>query len=308
MLLAQVELTRGNWAAGWQHYRQREQRAAFEREVAAQGLRYRVPALGEIAAREVTLIGEQGLGDILFFLRFAPLLAARNARLNFLGDDRLRPLLERSALFAKIFSQHAPHAMGAALPLLVGDLPEVSAGHDSPCPPSLRIPADPAKAQVWKEGLEAAGPKPWIGITWRAGTPREVFARGLYKAVPPQELAAALAPLGGTVFAVQRNPEPGEIESASGALGRTVHDLSRINEDLDDALAVMALLDHYFGVSNTNTHLRAAAGATADVLVPFPPEWRWGAAGDSPWFPGFRVHRQQRDAGWVEALGGLVRP
>ena len=35
---------------------------------------------------------------------------------------------------------------------------------------------------------------------------------------------------------------------------------------------VLALLDEYIGVSNTNMHLRAAAGRTARVLVPRPAE------------------------------------
>ena len=306
LLLAQVELARGAWDSGWRHYARREQRAVFEREAAAQHRPYRVPALGDIAGREVTLIGEQGLGDILFFLRFAPLLASRKARLNFLGDDRLRPLLERTRLFAGIFSQDKPHAMGTAVPLLVGDLPAVTAGHEAPCPASLTIAPTPEKLERWRSGFEAAGPKPWIGITWRAGTPSAVLARRLFKSVAVRELAGALRSLGGTLVAVQRNPEPGEIAAASEALGRPVHDLSRVNDDLDDALATMSLLDRYVGVSNTNMHLRAAAGKTADVLVPFPPEWRWGIAGESPWFPGFRVHRQPLDGGWAEVLARLA--
>ncbi|HEX5128410.1 MAG TPA: hypothetical protein VFV90_01630, partial [Usitatibacter sp.] len=100
---------------------------------------------------------------------------------------------------------------------------------------------------------------------------------------------------------------PGEIERASRAARRTVSDFSRANDDLEDALAVAFLLDRHVAVSNTNLHLAAAAGATADVLVPFPPEWRWRAQGDSPWFPGFRVHRQGLDGDWTEALAGLAR-
>ena len=58
-------------------------------------------------------------------------------------------------------------------------------------------------------------------------------------------------------------------------------------------LALLALLDDYVGVSNTNMHLRAGVNRTAKVLVPAPPEWRWMAEGkESPWFPGFTVYRQ----------------
>jgi hypothetical protein len=71
--------------------------------------------------------------------------------------------------------------------------------------------------------------------------------------------------------------------------GREVHDFSAWNDDLEDALALMGVLDEYAGVSNTNMHLRAGLGRTANVLVPFPPEWRWqGTGGESPWFPAAR--------------------
>jgi hypothetical protein len=69
----------------------------------------------------------------------------------------------------------------------------------------------------------------------------------------------------------------------------------------------MALVDRYVSVSNTNVHLRASAGATAHVLVPHPPEWRWFAEGASPWFPNARVHRQASDGDWRAALADLTR-
>ena len=86
---------------------------------------------------------------------------------------------------------------------------------------------------------------------------------------------------------------------------RPVHDLCAVNEDLDESLAAMSALDEYVGVSSTNVHLRAGTGRTGRILVPFPPEWRWMAAGDSAWFPGFTVYRQDVASGWDAALGRL---
>ena len=72
-------------------------------------------------------------------------------------------------------------------------------------------------------------------------------------------------------------------------------------------LALLALIDDYVGVSNTNMHLRAAAGKTARVLVPCPAEWRWMASGSSPWFPGFGIYRQALNGRWEDALTALRR-
>ena len=191
--------------------------------------------------------------------------------------------------------------------VLLADLPTVGPLRD-PYPRSLDIPAEPTRVARWKGVLEESGPRPWIGITWRAGLPGQPPSRALSKNVPPAALATSVAALRGTVLSLQRDAQPGEIEAAGAALGHGIVDLAAANADLEDALALVALLDRHIGVSSTNMHLAAAAGRSADVLVPFPPEWRWGAEGAAtPWFPGFRVHRQRRDGDWSEALAAIAR-
>ncbi len=303
MYLAQVLLLLGRRDEGWRAYAAREPRRAFEARCAAAGTRYALPALTEVGGRDLVLVAEQGLGDTLFFLRFAPALAGAGARLAFRGDTRLHPLLGRTGLFAAL---HAPDSQAQHVPgaLLVGDLPAVR-GMPAVAP-SLRIPADPQRLARWRSRLEAAGPRPWIGLAWRAGTAPEAAAHALHKALPLEPFLAAAARLPGTLFALQRAPAEDELRRAASAAGRPVHDLAAANDDLEEALAAIALLDRVVGVSNTNVHLAAAAGTAADVLVPFPPEWRWGIAGDSPWFPGFRVLRQAPREGWEAPLAAIA--
>ena len=160
-----------------------------------------------------------------------------------------------------------------------------------------------------KKRLTALGPPPYLGLTWRAGIAPEQ-QRGtdwvLHKAVPLEVLCRAVRDVEGTLIDLQRNPERAELERLSALAGKPVHDFTALNEDLEGMLALLALLDDYIGVSNTNMHLRAGAGRSARVLVPNPPEWRWMAAGDeSPWFPGFRIYRQSLDGGWSDAVERL---
>jgi tetratricopeptide (TPR) repeat protein len=303
MFVAQSELLLGRWPAAWGAYARREPRREFERAAAARGAPYSPPRLADIAGRRITLVAEQGLGDTLFFLRWAPFLKATGARLAFVGDARLHGMLARTRLFERIDPPQA--AAGAMNAVLVGDLPSIDA-RDPLAVPTLAIPPLPDRVAAWQEVLRSAGPRPWIGVQWRAGTPREKVAHALSKSVPVQDLFARLAGLPGTIVALQRDLAPGELDGAARAAGRPVHDLSRANADLEDALALVTLLDRHVAVSSTTLHLAAAAGATADVLVPFPPEWRWRSEGDSPWFPGFRVHRQAIDGDWSAALASAA--
>jgi hypothetical protein len=130
----------------------------------------------------------------------------------------------------------------------------------------------------------------------------------LFKAVEISGLAHALGDSAGTLVALQRAPAQGEIEELSALTGRPIHDFTAINDDLEDMIVLLALIDEYIGVSNTNMHLRAAVSRTARVLVPAPAEWRWMSSGRaSPWFPGFTIYRQSLQGDWTAALEELRR-
>ena len=141
-------------------------------------------------------------------------------------------------------------------------------------------------------------------MTWRAGA-RNRFRR-LYKETPTADLVDAMRGIAGTFIAIQRNPEPGELDRIESRLGRPLADLTALNDDLEDMLALVGLLDDYVCVSNTNLHLRATQGGACRVLIPNPPEFRWMARGvESPWFPGTTVYRQDTEEDWIDALARL---
>ena len=71
---------------------------------------------------------------------------------------------------------------------------------------------------------------------------------------------------------------------------------------------LLASLDEYITVSNTNVHLRAAVGRTSRVLVPSPPEWCWMDVGsESPWYPGTALYRQSKSGDWTESIRQLKK-
>jgi hypothetical protein len=161
-----------------------------------------------------------------------------------------------------------------------------------------------------RERLAALGPGPCLGVTWWAGTRPEAAGRRkpTYRAVPPEQLAAALKHWPGQILVLQRDPQPGEIAAFQAALGREVHDFSAANDDLEAMLALLAVLDEYVGVDNTNMYLAASVGKPCRALLASLPDWRWGAAGTgTPWFPDFRQYRQGRDGRWDEALEKLTQ-
>ncbi len=333
-------LALGDLRAGWKEYEWRTARRTFLADNPHIRLAAGLPA--SLSGKKICLLREQGLGDELFFLRFAAELKSRGAEITYLAHAKLASLLERVPALDRVITQQDALPAADSI-MLVGDLPRMLARFaHSPLhprtdsrqrppgaltqeiasarrqrvfypelPAPLALTVSPPRLQDMKQRLDRLGPPPYIGMTWRAGiapAQQRATVRVLHKALPLEELGAALRAVDGTLLALQRNPESGEIGRLASLTGRPVHDLAALNEDLETMLALLTLLDEYIGVSNTNMHLRAGAGRTARVLVPCPPEWRWMATGDeSPWFPGFRVYRQGPDGDWGGALARLTR-
>ena len=294
--LARALLTLGHFREAWAQYRWR---------LVAQGVTMHVPDAAQepldesLSGRELLLRSEQGIGDVLFFLRFAPELVRRGARLAFQGDARLHALLQRTGVFELGLASEYVATPGREA-LFVGDLPWLLDAHDPDTfPPPLRLTPLQDRVHRLEKQLAREGDGPLIGLTWRAGTVAPGPVARQLKELAPEDLALAARSRPGTWISVQRQPRDGEREALEVALGSPVQDLSDANEDLEEMLALMSVLDDYVGVSNFNTHLRAGLGRPMAVLVPFPPEWRWGIGGErSVWFPTAHITRQAPRGDW----------
>jgi len=306
--LATVLLSLERFRDGWAAFRLRPRKPQLPGAATVPALRR--ADLDDLSSKRVLVRGEQGLGDELFFLRFAPQLREREATLVYMGDGRLARMLAAARAVDEFVGSASP-TPSADYFVLAGDLPDILGDEEAvrrPAPVAL-LP-EGVRVERLRARLSAAGPAPYIGVTWQAGVAAnrwEVEQKAaLFKRVPPGALGAALGEVPGTVVVVQRESQESDLAAFSRGLGRPAVDLSSLGVDLEDALALMALLDEYVGVSNTNMHLRAGVGRPGRVLVQLPAEWRWGAAGmRSPWFPGFTLYRETAAGGWEGALDRL---
>jgi tetratricopeptide (TPR) repeat protein len=332
--LTYMLLTEGCLGDGWAEYGTRPAMDTFNTKYGALALARKLPA--EVRGLHVCLLREQGLGDEIFYLRYARMLHAAGARVSYRTNNKLLTLLRRTDFLDRVIEEDGdlppadvvmmiadlPHALCDApasslraraltgrMPV-VGELPWRVSVFRPPVPETIRLAPGEAALAAVRERLARAGPPPYLGLTWRGGTPpREQGADVwlLFKEVGLADLAGAVKAFPGTLLGLQRKPAPGELDALSAAASKPVHDFTDLNEDLEAILALVAVIDDYVGVSNTNMHLRAAAGRTARVLAPRPAEWRWMQQGtSSAWFPGFTVYRQSLQGEWHAALTALA--
>ncbi len=291
-------LLQGRSQEGFHHYRYRKSREKNNAPFAD------IPLAENLSGQHILLIGDQGIGDELFFLRYLPELEKRNpGQITLLASQKLVPLLQHShSRYQALIKENSPRPP-ADLTYSMGDLAFLLDNPPLPSPLPLRPKTDYLK--LISKQLRHLGPPPYLGLTWRAGPRNPNDLAVLDKHIPLQALADAVSAWPGTYLALQRRPEQGELERLSELLGRPVFDLTTLNEDLEVMLAALELIDDYVAVSNTNVHLRASLGRPSRVLIPLPSEWRWGLAERSPWFPDHPLYREHPHQGWRPALDRL---
>jgi ADP-heptose:LPS heptosyltransferase len=82
-----------------------------------------------------------------------------------------------------------------------------------------------------------------------------------------------------------------------------VHHWQEAIDDYDQTAALVAALDSVLTVCTAIVHLTGSLGRPALVMVPFGPDWRYGASGERMiWYPSVRLLRQRRIGDWSEVL------
>jgi tetratricopeptide (TPR) repeat protein len=311
--LSLLLLGSGQTAEGWKHYLRRPLNSTFIRPFSSAPDQHPGPgSTSNLVGRNLVIVGEQGLGDVVFFLRFLPLLKGIANAVYLDVDTRLHEILRSSEELSWIHFFSPSTSVIDPITLPLGDLPALLACASFPGP--LRFQPTESTLLGTQQRLSRLGPPPYIGVTWEAGSkPLKGRRAGvdMFKRIDPALLGEHLRAREGTFVILQRNPDASDVAKFTQALGRQAADCSDINADLSSALAMLASLDEYIAVSNTNLHLRAGVTSSGvrhtTTLVCHPPEWRWGQQGsESPWFPGVRVLRELAPSGYPDTWSGAL--
>lgn len=296
--LSLVLLLKGDFAAGLPHHEWRWQVSGLqigERRFDQQAWR------GEpLNGGRILLHAEQGAGDTLQFLRYAPMVAERGGRVII----EVQPELKRLAMSVQgveeviargeavpAFDLHCPFlslplAFGTTMASIPGGVPYIAP------PASLR--AD------WQARL-AASSGLRVGLVW-AGRPEQ--RRDPYRSIALSALAP-LAATGATLFSLQKGP--GAAQAKNPPPGMVLHNLDDSLGDFADTAAAMSALDLVITVCTSTAHLAGAMGKPVWVLLAYVADWRWFLdREDSPWYPTARLFRQPTRGAWAPVIARVA--
>jgi tetratricopeptide (TPR) repeat protein len=297
--LALSLLTLGQLPRGFAEYEWRWKRTGMSD--ARRGYRGRL-WLGEfpLGQRTILLMAEQGLGDSIQFIRYAPLLARAGATVLLEAQPELK------ALLATADGVTSCYARGEALPAYdvhcpLGSLPLALKTEPTTIPaeiPYLR--ADDAHIAKWRPIIEAF-PGKRVALAW-AGHARHPNDRN--RSIEFKLLEPLFALDGVSFISIQR--ELRSDDSAVLARHRNVTDVGDKLADMADTAAVTTLADLTIAVDTSVVHLAGAMGRETWVLLPFSPDWRWTLTGEhSPWYPQMRLFRQPGPGDWPAVIAAV---
>lgn len=247
--------------------------------------------------RSILVYGEQGMGDVIQFARYIPLVAERGGVVVFEVDSPLMPLFEGFTGIASLIPKSATPPLTdvyietLSLPFLFGTSYETVPN---------RIPylvPDTAKVARWRQMLaEDTGRR--IGLVWR-GNPLNPRDRERSCSLATFSPLAALLQV--TFYSLQVGSA--SEEAAEPPAGMRLIDFSRELKDFTETAALIANLDLVISVDTAVAHLAGAMGKPVWVILPEDLDWRWlQGRSDTPWYPDMRLFCQQRQSGWEGVL------
>jgi Flp pilus assembly protein TadD len=297
-ILAVLLLLTGRLAEGWPEYEWR-----WKRPEAQEPLLPQPRWAGEpLAGRTLLLLGEQGLGDTLQFIRYARHVKQQGAKVIVHVRRPLLRLVERMADIDQVISEDDAlppfdaHVAMMSLPGILGTTLDTI--------PAMipYVHPDVAAVARWKTEL-ASEPRYKVGIVWQ-GNPTQASDRDRSF---PLACFNRIARLDGIrLYSLQFGA--GREQLAALGPQSPILDLGDRLGDFLDTAAIMANLDLVIACDSAPAHLAGALGANVWLPLPLIPDWRWLLhRDDTPWYPTVRLFRQTRYADWTDVFERMER-
>lgn len=248
----------------------------------------------DLSGKTILVVGEQGHGDNIQFIRFLVDLHSRGAKILLQVTNALIPLLSRTPIISRVepygtdmgeFDYWVPiMSLPGVLGVTLDKIPLVQ----------NYLTADPDQIKVWQERL---GPKykMRVGFAW---TGRKDSWLNQHKSVPFEVMLEMIKanPQYEWINLQIDGSEAEELALAEAGVSRFPGTVA----SFADSAALMMNLDVVIGVDSANSHLAGALGRPTWIMLNnYATDWRWLVDRDSsPWYSTVRLFRQPSMGDW----------
>jgi tetratricopeptide (TPR) repeat protein len=253
-----------------------------------------------LQGRSILIFAEQGLGDIVQFSRYLPLLKEQGADVGFLVSNRMHQVLRESFPQIRLFNdvQQARTARFDVCCAMMS-LPLHFRTRLDTIPVAMPyLKTSPERLAHWRDRIGADGFK--VGICWQ-GNPFVAIDAGRSFAL---EAFAPLANLSGVrLISLQKNDGTEQLADCEFPVETLGDDFDAGRDAFVDTTAVMQSLDLVIAPDTSIAHVAGALGRPVWVALKHVPDWRWMLGrDDSPWYPTLRLFRQTEAGNWQDVF------
>jgi len=265
--------------------------------------------------KTILVYAEQGFGDALQFVRYAPILKAHyNCYVIVEVRNPLVRLIKTVKGIDQVisFGEKIPEGVDYAvsmmsIPRVLGSLTKP---HDFEEPvwngPYFNI--DDNRHDYWKAELAKLPPGFRVGICWagmsRADNPQAQNVDRL-RSTTLASFAPAASIKGVSWVSLQKGPPAEQINTPMR--GMTIGDWTPDLDDFYDTATLIKELDLVITVDTAVAHLAAALGKPTWILSRWDGCWRWlKDRTDTPWYPSVRLFNQTAPNDWTPVMGQLA--
>jgi tetratricopeptide (TPR) repeat protein len=292
-------LQKGDFEKGWQEYEWRWKR----KRTAARPFRQPTWDGSPLSGRTILLYMEQGLGDMLQFIRYAPLVKERGGRVVVECTRMLIPLFSTCKGIDQLVAEGEPLPdFDVQVPLM--SLPRLFKTTLETVPAAVPyFFPDDELVERWRQRLTSIdGLK--IGISWQ-GNPNHQWDR--HRSFPLKELAGISQLPGVRLISLQKGAGTEQLKSVGFEVLQFGDELDTTSGAFMDSAAIIKNLDLVITVDSAIAHLAGALGAKVWLALALIVDWRWMFGGqDSPWYPTMRLFRQTRLGDWSSVFDRMV--
>jgi len=294
--LAIALLLNGNLEEGWREYEWRWKVSSIG--LIPRDLKRPRWTGASLAGKKVLLHAEQGLGDTLQFVRFAPLIAAQAADVILAVQPALVGLL-RLTKWPKVTVSDGAKLTGYDFELPLMSVPTMLGTTEATIPQDVPyLAVDNERASRWRKRLPQGSFN--IGVVWQARS-EPWLDRG--RSFPLRHIAPLARLSGVRLISLQKNHGLDQLNSLpSGVRVETLGaDFDTGPDAFMDTAAVISHLDLVVTADTSVAHLAGALGRPVWIALQSVADWRWMLhRDDTAWYPSARLFRQRASGQWEE--------
>jgi tetratricopeptide (TPR) repeat protein len=293
--LSYPHFLRGSLEKGFKFYESRLRKA--KRTVAPARANLIWNGEKNLNGKHLVIYEEQGLGDIIQFCRYLPMLEQKGANITFKVTPNLYALLQtmdsNSRLVTSLPEENEidfetplmsiPHLLNTSLETIPTTNPYLF--------------ADQEKIQTWGERVSTDRFK--VGICWQGSTVKAAVGRSF-----PLSLFEGISRIPNVeLISLHKGEGEAQITGIDFDLTTLGHDFDAGQDAFFDTAAVMMNCNLIITCDTSIAHLAGAIGRPTWLALKQTPHWVWMLdRPDSPWYPTITLYRQKTQGAWVDVF------